>query len=194
MNGTESQRDGAVIIVVIVVILFVIQYSFSLFPSQTGDIAFSNKNSGPVIVGITGNMGVNGVFYVSDKAKVSDLFAAAGIRNPELFDHKILSQRLSTGKTLVIESYASVRIEEMNNANKLALGIPININKATIDDLMLIDGIGEKTASQIIQYREDSGGYQKVTDLMKVRGIKEKKFRKLKERFCVDDVLKQSQQ
>lgn len=189
MEGTESQRDGAIVIVVIVVMLFVIQYSFSLFPSQPSDIPFSNKNSGPVIVSITGNMGANGVFYVPDKAKVSDLLGAAGIRNPELFDHKILSKRLSAGKALVIQSYTSVRIEEMNNASKLALGIPININKATIDDLMLVDGIGEKTAAQIIQYRQDWGGYQKVTDLMKVRGIKEKKFRKLKKHFCTDDTL-----
>jgi competence protein ComEA len=189
MKGTESQRDGAIVIVVIVVILFVIQYSFSLFPSQTSDIPFGNKSSGPVIVGITGNMGVNGVFYVPEKAKVSYLLEAAAIRNPELFDHRTLDKRLSTGKTAVIESYASVRIEEMNNANKLALGIPININKATIEDLMLVDGIGEKTASQIIQYREKSGRYQKVTDLMNVRGIKEKKFRKLKKYFCTDDML-----
>lgn len=189
MKGTENQRDGAIVIVVIVAILFVIQYSFSLFPAQTIDIPFGNKNSGPIIVGITGNMGVTGVFHVPEKAKVSDLLGAAGIINHELFDQKILSKQLSTGKTLVIESYASLRIEEMNNASKLALGIPININKATIDDLMLVDGIGEKTASQIVQYREDSGGYQKVTDLMNVRGIKEKKFRKLKKYFCTYDML-----
>jgi len=189
MKGTENQRDGAIVIVVIVAILFVIQYSFSLFPSQTIDIPFGNKNSGPVIVGITGNMGVNGIFYIPEKAKVSDLLGAAGIINHELFDYEILSKRLSTGKALVVESYASARIEEMNNASKLALGIPININKATMDDLMLIDGIGEKTASQIIQYREKSGRYQKVTDLMNVRGIKEKKFGKLKKYFCTDDTL-----
>ena len=59
---------------------------------------------------------------------------------------KCFSERLSTGKTVVIESYGRLRIAEMNNANKLALGIPIDINKATLEDLMLIDGVGEKTA------------------------------------------------
>jgi competence protein ComEA len=189
MKGTEGQRDGAIVIVVIVVILFAIHYSSSLFPSQISDIPFGNKSFGPVIVGITGNTGVNGVFYVPKKARISDLLEAAGIRNPELFDQRMLSKRLSTGKTIVIESYDSLRIAEMNNANKLALGIPIDINKATIGDLMLINGIGEKTAWQIVQFREKSGRYHKLEDLMKIRGIKEKKFRKLRRYFCTDDML-----
>jgi competence protein ComEA len=54
---------------------------------------------------------------------------------------------------------------------------------------MLIDGIGEQTALQIVQFREKSGRYHKVEDLMKVRGIKEKKFRNLRTYFYADDML-----
>jgi competence protein ComEA len=189
MKGMESQRDGAITIVVIVVIIFAIHYSLSLLPSQISDIPFGNKRFGPVIVGITGNTGVNGVFYVPERARISDLLEAAGIRNPEMFDRRMLYERLSTGKIVVIESYDGLKITEMNNANKLSLGIPIDINKATVEDLMLIDGIGEKTAWQIVQFREKSGRYYKVEDLMKISGIKEKKFRKLKRYFCTDDML-----
>lgn len=106
-----------------------------------------------------------------------------------MFDQRILFKRLSTGKTVVIESYDGLKITEMNNADKLSLGIPIDINKATIEDLMLIDGIGEKIAWQIVQFREKSGRYYKVEDLMKIHGIKEKKFRKLRRYFCTDDML-----
>lgn len=189
MQGTERQRDGAIVIVIIVVILFAISYFSSLFPSQISDIPFGNKSFGPVVVGMTGNAGFNGIFYVPEKARVCDLLGAAGIRNPEPFDQKMLSERLSTGKTVVIESYGRLRIVEMNNANKLALGIPIDINKATLEDLMLINGVGEKTAWQIIQFRERSGRYQRVEDLMKIHGIKDKKFQKLRRYFCTDDML-----
>ena len=190
MKDTESsQRDGAVIIVVIVVILFAIQYSWSSLPSQVSDIPFGNKNFGPVIVEISGDSGVKGVFYIHEKATISDLLEAARIRNSEIFDHRMLSKRLSRGKTVVLESSDSVRIAEMNNATKLTLGIPIDINKATVEDLMLIDGIGDKTAWQIIQFREKSGRYQKLEDLMKISGIKERKFRKLRMYFCTGEIL-----
>ena len=189
IQGTERQHDGAIVIIVIAVIFFAISYSSSLFQSQISDTPFSNKSFGLVVVGITGNTGLNGVFYVPEKARVSDLLKAAGVRNPELFDQKILLEQLSIGKTVVIESSDRLRIVEMNNANKLALGIPIDINKATIEDLMLINGIGEKTAWRIIQFREKSGRYHRVEDLMNIHGIKDKKFQKLRSYFCTDDML-----
>lgn len=189
IQGTERQRDGAIVIVVIAAIFFVISYSSSLFQSQISDIPFSNKSFGLLVVGITGITGLNGVFYLPEEARVSDLLKAAGVRNPELFDEKILQERLSIGKTVVVESGDRLRIVEMNNANKLALGIPIDINKATLEDLMLINGIGEKTAWQIIQFREKSGRYHRVEDLMKIHGIKDKKFQKLRSYFCTADML-----
>jgi competence protein ComEA len=114
---------------------------------------------------------------------------AGGIRDIERFDQIMLSDQLSTGKTVVIESHRCLRIVEMNNGHKLALGIPIDINKATLEDLMLINGVGEKTAWQIIQFREKSGRFQRVEDLMKIHGIKDKKFQKLRSYFCTDDML-----
>jgi competence protein ComEA len=189
MQGTERQRDGAVVIVVIALIYFAISYFSSLFPSQISDIQFGDKSFGPVVVGITGNAGFNGIFYLHEKARVCDLLGAGNIRDLERFEQIMLSEQLSTGKTVAIESHGGLRIVEMNNANKLALGIPIDINKATLEDLMLISGIGEKTAWQIIQFREKSGRFLRVEDLMKIHGIKDKKFQKLRSYFCTDDTL-----
>ena len=62
----------------------------------------------------------------------------------------------------------------------------ININNADIASLGLLPGIGEKTAEDIISYRESAGGFQCIEDLMKVPGIKESKFNKIKDLICVD--------
>ena len=188
MQSTEGQRDGAILIVVIASILFAISYLSSLFPSQISDIPFGDKSSGPAVVGLTGNEGLDGIFHVAEKARVCDLLGAAGIRNTEAFDENMLSERLSTGKTVVIDSSGRLRIVEMNNAYKLTLGIPIDVNKATLEDLMLINGVGEKTAWRIIQFREKLGRFGRVEDLMKIQGIKDKKFQKLKSYLCTDDI------
>jgi len=57
---------------------------------------------------------------------------------------------------------------------------PINLNAATVADLEKLPGVGPATAARIIEYRQKSGGFKKVEELMNVKGIGEKSFLKLK--------------
>ena len=61
----------------------------------------------------------------------------------------------------------------------------ININTATKEELMTLKGIGESRAEDIIRFREDSGKFRKIEDIMKVPGIKETGFRKIKDSIIV---------
>ena len=61
----------------------------------------------------------------------------------------------------------------------------ININTADITLLMTLPGIGESRAADIISYREKHGAFEKTEDLMKVSGIKEATWQKLKDRIAV---------
>lgn len=61
----------------------------------------------------------------------------------------------------------------------------ISINTATVDELMTIPGIGKVKAEKIISYREINGLFQTIEDIMKIDGIKEKSFEKLKDFICL---------
>jgi competence protein ComEA len=61
-----------------------------------------------------------------------------------------------------------------------AAASPVNLNTATAAQLDALPGIGKATADRILEYRQKSGGFKKIEDLMNVKGIGEKNFLKLK--------------
>jgi len=62
----------------------------------------------------------------------------------------------------------------------------IDLNRAGPRDLEKLPAIGPAMAKKIIDFRKESGDFQKVEDLMKVKGIGHKKFNRLREHVFVD--------
>lgn len=56
----------------------------------------------------------------------------------------------------------------------------ININTATMEELMTIPGIGPKTSENIVQYRSQIGQFRSVEDLLNVKGIGPKTLEKIR--------------
>jgi competence protein ComEA len=56
----------------------------------------------------------------------------------------------------------------------------INVNTATKEELMMLPGIGEKTASAIVAYRKVNGPFKTIDDMTKIKGISKKKLDKLR--------------
>ena len=69
---------------------------------------------------------------------------------------------------------------EENLANRL-----VNINTAGIEELMTLPGIGEVRATAIIDYRRQEGEFEKIEDVMNVKGIKTGIFSKISSLICV---------
>jgi competence protein ComEA len=57
---------------------------------------------------------------------------------------------------------------------------PVNLNTATVTELMQLPRVGQKTAERILAFRREHGGFQRPEELMNVKGIGEKSFAKLK--------------
>lgn len=57
---------------------------------------------------------------------------------------------------------------------------PIDINKATVHELMLLPGIGEKTAQRIVDKRSELGGFRSIDDLTAVKWVGKVKLEKLR--------------
>jgi len=58
--------------------------------------------------------------------------------------------------------------------------VPVDLNQATAQELTTLPGIGEAMAKRILDFREANGPFKRVEDLMKIKGIGEKSFEKLR--------------
>lgn len=71
-----------------------------------------------------------------------------------------------------------------NSAPALENGL-VNLNTADVVALMTLPGIGESRAKAIISYREQHGAFAKIEDIMKISGIKQAAFSKIKDKITV---------
>lgn len=75
-------------------------------------------------------------------------------------------------------STVSIEIPELEN------GL-VNINTANLHRFWSIDGIGETKARAIIKYREENGNFSSVDDLVNVSGIGEKTLERIRKYLTV---------
>lgn len=69
--------------------------------------------------------------------------------------------------------------------NEVPSGQLVNINTADAEWLMTLPGIGEVRAEAIIEYRQREGNFEKIEDIMNVKGIGTGIFSKINNLICV---------
>ena len=56
------------------------------------------------------------------------------------------------------------------------VSFPVDISRAGKEEFMALPGIGEVLATRILSYREETGGFSRIEDLLNVEGIGKKRF------------------
>lgn len=151
-----------------------------------------------VVVDVAGAVARPGVVTLDDGARVEDALAAAGgvIDGADLRGVN-RAARLSDGQRVYVplDGEATPAISDpfggagsgLDAGGGSALDAPqlVNINSAGADELDALPGVGPSTARAIVEDREANGPFAMPEDLMRVSGIGEKKFAKLKSSICV---------
>ena len=150
-----------------------------------------------VIVHVDGAVAAPGVYELAEGARVNDAVAAAGGLLAEADTSTInLAAPVSDGAKVHIPTAEELGAGAQGaSSDSVAGGVPagsapavpslVNINTATSEELQRLSGVGEATATAIIEDRQANGPFSSPEDLMRVSGIGEKKFAKIKDHICV---------
>jgi len=144
-----------------------------------------------IYVDVKGEVHHPGVYQMKAENRVKDLIEAAGGFTPLADDQKLnLAQLLEDQMVIVVPKKG----EEVNSElaqtptphkKEVEKEGKVNINTATVEELKMLKGIGEKKAEAIIEYRKQNGSFKNKEELMKVRGIGKKLYESFQERVIV---------
>lgn len=149
-------------------------------------------------VHICGEVESPGVYRMEEGSRVYQAVeSAGGYTSQAAIGYLNLAQPVTDGMKLVVPGVDELERDELyglaSSAGDTKAGemkepqafAKVNINTATKEQLMVLKGIGESRAEDIIRYREEHGVFEKVEDIMKVSGIKEAAFLKIKDDITV---------
>src|ERR1700691_2617245 len=68
----------------------------------------------------------------------------------------------------------------------------IELNTATVEQLQQVPGIGPGTAKAIVNFREKSGPFQKIEDLLAIKGISKSRLQKMRPYLTISPAAQKS--
>ena len=150
----------------------------------------------PIRIHVAGAVVRPGVYDLDEDSRVDDAVEAAGGFLAEADKNVLnLAARLEDGERLDIPYVAGFVPDEEQGFVVISEGTPsplagdglVNINTASIEELDKLPGIGQTTATRIIDYRTANGPFASIEDIIKVPGIGPAAFEELKDLITVGD-------
>jgi len=182
MNLFKKQIYVAIGIVVVAVFIYAVRDVFQYVSFFTGPAVCCEYETSGIMVELAGDENHDGIYSLPQGATVLDLFRKAGLGNIAGFRAADLARALHSGDRVVCDrTRYRVTLEDVAVHDRLALGMPIDLNEATLEDLVLVSGIGPKTASKIIKIREREGRFSRVDSLKQTGCMGEKRYDRVKD-------------
>ena len=184
---TDNQQTGSVAFLLLSVAILL---SSLLFPGNRdhGMAPSGDERSGSVVVALDGDPRAGGVYFLPPGTTRRAFGNRIGIPGDAWRDGSYPDRALMTGTAVLwggCDPGAAPRFQSLDAARRLALGLPIDVNRSTGEELALVPGIGPRTAEKILQFRERKRKFSSLEDLKRIRGIKEKRLEKLRPYLAV---------
>jgi competence protein ComEA len=163
------------------------------FAGTGSTVASSPSPPSELVVHAAGAVMAPGLYRLSGGSRVGDLLTAAGgIRPDGDLDRVNLAAPLADGERVYVPSVGELEVPPLAGPDQPSgaaapeatggsTGPTIDLNRAGVEQLETLPGIGPSLAAAIVEHRETSGPYRSVDELLDVRGIGESRLAQLRD-------------
>ena len=143
-----------------------------------------------ITVDVKGAVKSPGIYDLSVGSRVNDAVQKAGGLTEQADSKSLnLAQKVSDEALVYVPTKGEEAASQQTasgTASSTSKEKKINLNKASLEELKQVKGLGGKRAKDIIDHRESNGKFKSVDELKKVSGIGAKTIEKLKDYVTVD--------
>ncbi len=153
-----------------------------------------NINHCKIVVDIKGAVKAPKEYELQAGSRVRDLIEIAGGLTPEADEEKIYFSKILEDEQCikiykigeeVLDSEIEAEGQQEKGTGAIDSKGKININKATVEELMTIPGIGQVQAQSIVDYRNENGKFNSIDELTNITGIGVKTLEKLRDKVDI---------
>ncbi|HNZ50320.1 MAG TPA: ComEA family DNA-binding protein [Bacilli bacterium] len=168
-----------IIIIVFAIIILIVVGLVLGNPSEPAEIFSLNQNEEQVVndlvVEIKGEVNRPGLYFLNSNSRINDAIILAGGFTTKANTAAVnLALKVTDGMVILVPA---------NDSDVITT--KISINRASLNELMELNGIGEVKARNIINYRNEKGLFKTLEELLNVEGISQKLFDQIKDDICL---------
>ncbi|MDD2891158.1 MAG: ComEA family DNA-binding protein [bacterium] len=122
---------------------------------------------------------------LTDSVVVKTSESAIVVNKPK---HETITIKVSPDEPKPVNKTESkiVNVDASSQKQAYDEGKRININTASMEELISLTGVGPVYAQRIIEYREKKGKFKSIEEIINIYGIGQKRFDKLKDKITVE--------
>jgi competence protein ComEA len=153
--------------------------------SASGSVRLEPRRATSALVHVAGAVRSPGVYRLRDGQRVQDAVRRAGGPRAGADINAInLAAKVADGQQVVVPRRGAAGAAPVGGAGAGEPGgppqAPVSLNTATAEQLDTLDGVGPATASKILEYRRQHGGFRSIDDLGEIPGIGPKRLAALR--------------
>ena len=194
--GSQEQMNSLsrtqLLIFLLVALVLLSVYGWSYLNQQSRFRQSPQLSAQHVFIQVSGEVKSPGIYSFDQPVTLSQAVArAGGLRAPlgPADQREWASEPISNSSRIHLiedsEGVIHLRLGWMAVPNRLALGVPLDINQASVAELSQVPGIGPKLAQGIVALRARRGVFSKLENLCEVRGIGPATVRRLQSYLTV---------